>query len=223
LQKRMIKMARKMHKLTITATQMMESMIESPVPTRAEVSDCANAVLDGTDAVMLSAESAAGKYPLEAVQAMARTCLEAERSGESKVEAEFDKVTEFAKIDEAVAMSALYAASKLPIKAIVCISHSGASALWLSRYNTGVPIYVFTQELNTYRKLALFRHVRPIMIDPKVGSDREEQLAFAQLELLRAGVVVPGDKLVVTLGVHKAAVGSGANTMRIVQVGSASR
>nr|WP_314900067.1 pyruvate kinase [uncultured Deefgea sp.] len=223
LQKRMIKMARKMHKLTITATQMMESMIESPVPTRAEVSDCANAVLDGTDAVMLSAESAAGKYPLEAVQAMARTCLEAERSGESKVEAEFDKVTEFAKIDEAVAMSALYAASKLPIKAIVCISYSGASALWLSRYNTGVPIYVFTQELNTYRKLALFRHVRPIMIDPKVGSDREEQLAFAQLELLRAGVVVPGDKLVVTLGVHKAAVGSGANTMRIVQVGSASR
>ena len=223
LQKRMIKMARKMHKLTITATQMMESMIESPVPTRAEVSDCANAVLDGTDAVMLSAESAAGKYPLEAVQAMARTCFEAERSGESKVEAEFDKVTEFAKIDEAVAMSALYAASKLPIKAIVCISHSGASALWLSRYNTGVPIYVFTQELNTYRKLALFRHVRPIMIDAKVGSDREEQLAFAQLELLRAGVVVPGDKLVVTLGVHKGGVGSGANTMRIVQVGTPSR
>ncbi|MBM5571252.1 MULTISPECIES: pyruvate kinase [Deefgea] len=223
LQKRMIKMARKMHKLTITATQMMESMIESPVPTRAEVSDCANAVLDGTDAVMLSAESAAGKYPLEAVQAMARTCLEAERSGESKVEAEFDKVTDFTKIDEAVAMSALYAASKLPIKAIVCISHSGASALWLSRYNTGVPIYVFTQELNTYRKLALFRHVRPILIDAKIGADREEQLAYAQLELLRAGVVVPGDKLVVTLGVHKAAVGSGANTMRIVQVGTASR
>jgi len=223
LQKRMIKMARKMHKLTITATQMMESMIESPVPTRAEVSDCANAVLDGTDAVMLSAESAAGKYPLEAVQAMARTCLEAERSGESKVEAEFDKVTDFTKIDEAVAMSALYAASKLPIKAIVCISHSGASALWLSRYNTGVPIYVFTQELNTYRKLALFRHVRPILIDAKIGADREEQLAYAQLELLRAGVVVPGDKLVVTLGVHKGAIGSGANTMRIVQVGTASR
>lgn len=223
LQKRMIKMARKMHKLTITATQMMESMIESPVPTRAEVSDCANAVLDGTDAVMLSAESAAGKYPLEAVQAMARTCLEAERSGESKVEAEFDKVTDFTKIDEAVAMSALYAASKLPIKAIVCISHSGASALWLSRYNTGVPIYVFTQELNTYRKLALFRHVRPIMIDAKIGADREEQLAYAQLELLRAGVVVPGDKLVVTLGVHKGTSGSGANTMRIVQVGTSSR
>ncbi|WP_027467790.1 pyruvate kinase [Deefgea rivuli] len=223
LQKRMIKMARKMHKLTITATQMMESMIESPVPTRAEVSDCANAVLDGTDAVMLSAESAAGKYPLEAVQAMARTCFEAERSGESKMDAEFDKVTDFSKIDEAVAMSALYAASKLPIKAIVCISHSGASALWLSRYNTGVPIYVFTQELNTYRKLALFRHVRPVMIDAKIGADREEQLAYAQLELLRAGVVVPGDKLVVTLGVHKTGVGSGANTMRIVQIGTGSR
>ncbi|MCB5196673.1 pyruvate kinase [Deefgea salmonis] len=223
LQKRMIKMARKMHKLSITATQMMESMIESPVPTRAEVSDCANAVLDGTDAVMLSAESAAGKYPLEAVQAMARTCFEAERSGECKVEAEFDNVSDFSRIDEAVAMSALYAASKLPIKAIVCISHSGASALWLSRYNTGVPIYVFTQELNTYRKLALFRHVRPIMMDPKVGADREEQLASAQLELLRAGVVIPGDKLVVTLGVHKSGVGSGANTMRIVQVGSGTR
>ncbi|QKJ67187.1 pyruvate kinase [Deefgea piscis] len=223
LQKRMIKMARKMHKLSITATQMMESMIESPVPTRAEVSDCANAVLDGTDAVMLSAESAAGKYPLEAVQAMARTCFEAERSGECKVEAEFDNVSDFSRIDEAVAMSALYAASKLPIKAIVCISHSGASALWLSRYNTGVPIYVFTQELNTYRKLALFRHVRPIMMDAKVGADREEQLAYAQLELLRAGVVIPGDKLVVTLGVHKSGVGSGANTMRIVQVGSGTR
>lgn len=223
LQKRMIKMARKMHKLTITATQMMESMIESPVPTRAEVSDCANAVLDGTDAVMLSAESAAGKYPLESVQAMARTCFEAERSGESKMEAEFDKVTDFTKIDEAVAMSALYAASKLPIKAIVCISHSGASALWLSRYNTGVPIYVFTQELNTYRKLALFRHVRPVMIDAAIGADREEQLAYAQLELIRAGVVVPGDKLVVTLGVHKNGVGSGANTMRIVQIGTGPR
>ena len=220
LQKRMIKMARKMHKLTITATQMMESMIESPVPTRAEVSDCANAVLDGTDAVMLSAESAAGKYPLEAVQAMARTCFEAERSGESKVDAEFDKITDFSQIDEAVAMSALYAASKLPIKAIVCISHSGASALWLSRYNTGVPIYVFTQELQTYRKLALFRHVRPIMIDASIGTDREEQLVYAQLELLRSGAVIPGDKLVVTLANYKNGAGSGANTMRIVQVGA---
>jgi pyruvate kinase len=219
LQKRMIKLARKKHKLTITATQMMESMITSPVPTRAEVSDCANAVLDGTDAVMLSAESAAGKYPLEAVQAMARTCFEAERSGEGKIEGEFDTVGGFERIDQAVTMAAVYASSKMGVKAIVCISHSGASALWLSRYITGVPIYVFTQEINTYRKLALYRHVTPILVDSKLGPDREEHVAYAQLELLRTGNVVPGDRVVVTFASHKNGPNAGANTMRILQIG----
>ncbi|WP_028450775.1 pyruvate kinase [Chitinibacter tainanensis] len=223
LQKRMIKLARKKHKLTITATQMMESMISSPVPTRAEVSDCANAVLDGTDAVMLSAESAAGKYPLEAVQAMARTIAEAEKSGESKIEGEFDNVSDFERIDQAVTMAAVYASSNMQVKAIVCISHSGASALWLSRYITGVPIYVFTQEINTYRKLALYRHVQPVMVDPNLGPDREQHLAFAQLELLRSGKVVPGDRLIVTLASPVNGVNSGANTMRIIQVAQGNR
>ncbi|WP_157670512.1 pyruvate kinase [Chitinibacter sp. FCG-7] len=223
LQKRMIKLARKKHKLTITATQMMESMITSPVPTRAEVSDCANAVLDGTDAVMLSAESAAGKYPLEAVQAMARTCFEAERSGEGKIEGEFDNVSDFERIDQAVTMAAVYASSNMNVKAIVCISHSGASALWLSRYITGVPIYVFTQEVNTYRKLALYRHVTPIMVDANIGADREAHVAYAQLELLRTGKVVPGDRVIVTLASQSNGVNTGANTMRIIQIAQGQR
>jgi len=140
LQKRMIRLAKEHNKLTITATQMMESMIESPVPTRAEVSDVANAVLDGTDAVMLSAETAAGKYPVETVTAMARVCDEADRSGSFALDKEFLNRT-FGRIDQAVAMAALFTAAHMKVKAIASLTQSGSTALWMSRLDSGVPIY----------------------------------------------------------------------------------
>jgi pyruvate kinase len=140
----MIRMARDKNKLTITATQMMESMITSPVPTRAEVSDVANAVLDGTDAVMLSAETASGKYPVEVVESMARICVEAERSAEVTLDREFlDRI--FTRIDQSIAMAAIWTAHHLKVKAIAALTQSGSTALWMSRINCGVPIYALTR------------------------------------------------------------------------------
>jgi pyruvate kinase len=146
LQKKLIRKAREQNKLTITATQMMESMITSPVPTRAEVSDVANAVLDGTDAVMLSAETAAGAYPAETVEAMARICLEAEKSDEVTLDREFlNRV--FTRVDQSIAMAALFTAHHLKVKAIAALTQSGSTALWISRLNSGVPIYALTPEI----------------------------------------------------------------------------
>ena len=163
LQKRMIRVAREHNKLTITATQMMESMVSSPVPTRAEVSDVANAVLDGTDAVMLSAESASGKYPVETIEAMSRICLEAERSADLKLEMSFlDRL--FTRVDQSIAMASLFTAFHLNVKAIVTLTQSGSTALWMSRLNTGVPIYALTSETSTRYRVTLFRDVYPLMI-----------------------------------------------------------
>ncbi len=160
LQKRMIRLARAKYKLVITATQMMESMISSPIPTRAEVSDVANAVLDGTDAVMLSAETAVGEYPVETVQAMARVCFEAERNMEITIERDLmDRM--FTRIDQAIALAAAFTASHLKVKAIGALTHSGATALWMSRVNLGVPIYALTPVVETRRRLTLFRGVHP--------------------------------------------------------------
>src|SRR5450830_1889105 len=132
LQKRMIKMAREKNRLVITATQMMESMINSPIPTRAEVSDVANAVLDGTDAVMLSAETAVGDYPVETIEAMARICLNAEHQFEDHAIDQRAVLHKFTRIDQSIAMSALYAASHFKVKAIVALTQSGSTALWMS-------------------------------------------------------------------------------------------
>ncbi|MBM3117617.1 pyruvate kinase, partial [Jeongeupia naejangsanensis] len=201
-----------------TATQMMESMISSPVPTRAEVSDCANAVLDGTDAVMLSAESAAGKYPVEAVEALVRTCIEAERSGECRVDSEVRGGTaQFDRVDQTVAMAALYASRHLPLKAIVALTHSGTSALWLSRYNSHVPIYACTLELATYRKLALYRHVQPMLLPAEVGQDREAQLSHAQLALLKGNLIAPRDRVALTFGSQRGGI-NGADSLRIIEI-----
>ena len=145
LQKRMIHLAREKNKLTITATQMMESMILAPTPTRAEVSDVANAVLDGTDAVMLSAETAAGNYPVQTVQAMARICLEAEKSLQITLDREFLDRT-FTRIDQSIAMASLFAAYHLKVKAVAALTTSGSTALWMSRLNCGIPIFALTHE-----------------------------------------------------------------------------
>jgi pyruvate kinase len=216
LQKRMIQQARELNKLTITATQMMESMISSPVPTRAEVSDVANAVLDGTDAVMLSAESASGQYPVETVAAMARICVEAEKSQAVTLEREFlDRV--FGRVDQSIAMAALFTAYHLKVKAIASLTESGSTALWMSRLNCGVPIYALTAQTVTRYRCTLFRDVYPLMVK-YVGHDREELLAEAEAVLVANGVVKPGDLIVLTIG-EPIGKSGGTNTMKIVKVG----
>ena len=219
LQKRMIRMAREMNKLTITATQMMESMITSPIPTRAEVSDVANAVLDGTDAVMLSAESASGKYPVEAVESMARICIEADKSMDSDVRIDQDFLNRvFTRIDQSIAMAALFTAHHLKVKAIVALTQSGSTALWMSRLNAGVPIFALTPELDTFSKLALFRDTRPLLMAQEESGDRDKLLRDAEALLLEQGIVKQGDLIVITIGEPIGKTG-GTNTLKIVRVG----
>lgn len=216
LQKRMIRVARGMNKITITATQMMESMIASPVPTRAEVSDVANAVLDGTDAVMLSAETASGSYPVETVEAMSRVCLEAEKSSEIALDRDFlDRV--FTRIDQSIAMAALFTAYHLKVKAIAALTQSGSTALWISRLNCGVPIYALTTETATRHRVSLFRDTYPLMLK-YTGRDREELLREVERELLANGVVREGDLIVLTIG-EPIGKSGGTNTMKIIKVG----
>jgi pyruvate kinase len=217
LQKKMIKLARAKNKLAITATQMMESMITNPIPTRAEVSDVANAVLDGTDAVMLSAETAVGDYPVETIESMARICVKAEKEAE---ESEIDRRrghAKFARIDQSIAMSALYAASHFKVKAIVALTQSGSTALWMSRVNAGVPIFALTPTKSTLSKVTLFSGVHPIAfnIESKFPS---EVLHAAEEELVRLGLVQAGEMMVMTIG---EAIGKSGhtNTMKIVRVG----
>ena len=216
VQKRLIRQAREHNKLTITATQMMESMIESPVPTRAEVSDVANAVLDGTDAVMLSAETAAGKFPVETVEAMSRICIEAEKSAQVTLDADFLNRT-FTRVDQSIAMGALFTAYHLKVKAIAALTQSGSTALWMSRLNSGVPIYALTPEEKTRRRLSLYRDVRTLML-PLEDLDRDLLLAQAEKALLDAGVVALGDLIVITVGEPIGKPG-GTNTLKIVRVG----
>lgn len=216
LQKRMIRLAREMNKLTITATQMMESMITSPVPTRAEVSDVANAVLDGTDAVMLSAESASGQYPVEAVEAMHRVCVEAQKSAHVSLDRDFlDRV--FTRVDQSIAMAALFTAHHLKVKCIAALTQSGSTALWMSRLNAGVPIYALTPETGTLTKCALMRDVRPFTLAQETHN-REKLLADAEQVLLDRGVVALGDIIVITMG-EPIGQSGGTNTMKIVRVG----
>ncbi|MFY9326640.1 MAG: pyruvate kinase [Georgfuchsia sp.] len=216
LQKRIIRSSREHNKFVITATQMMESMIYSPVPTRAEVSDVANAVLDGTDAVMLSAETASGNYPVQTVEAMARVCVAAERSDEVTLDKDFLNRT-FTRIDQSIAMAALFTAFHLKIKAIAALTESGATALWMSRLNCGVPIYALTTQARTRYRLSLFRDVTPILLE-HVNGDREQLLQLAETALIEAGAVTPGDLIVLTIGEPIGQAG-GTNSLKIVKVG----
>ncbi len=214
LQKRMIRMARESDKVVITATQMMESMITNPVPTRAEVSDVANAVLDGTDAVMLSAETAAGKYPLETVIEMANICLEAEKAEDVKLDADFTDMA-FNRIDQSIAMGALFTAHHLGAKAIVALTDSGSTALWMSRHRIHVPIYALTPRVTTQRKMALYRNVRPLLMDTSV--DRDTALLEAEGHLKKRGIVSSGDVYAITCGEPMGAPG-GTNMLKICRV-----
>lgn len=217
LQKRMIKAARNLNKLTITATQMMESMISSPVPTRAEVSDVANAVLDGTDAVMLSAETASGQYPVETVESMARVCVEAEKSQDYGVCNAALLEGEYSRIDQTISMAALFASNHLNVKVIAALTQSGSSALWMSRVISGVPIYALTPEAETYNRLALFRDVEPVMIS-HANTDRESLLVRAEVEMLKRGIVQAGDMIAFTFG-DVVGMGGGTNCLKIVKAG----
>ncbi|XAH23207.1 pyruvate kinase [Xylophilus sp. GW821-FHT01B05] len=211
LQKRMIKLAREYDKVVITATQMMESMITNPVPTRAEVSDVANAVLDGTDAVMLSAETAAGRYPLETIIEMAAICAAAEDAEDVKLDADFTGQT-FGRIDQSIAMGALFTAHHLGAKAIVALTDSGSTALWMSRHRIHIPIYALTPKIATQRKMALYRNVRPLLMDSSV--DRDTALADAEQHLKSRGIVEGGDVYAITCGEPMGAPG-GTNMLKI--------
>ncbi|MBR7801167.1 pyruvate kinase [Undibacterium fentianense] len=215
LQKRMIKMARASNKLTITATQMMESMIVNAVPTRAEVSDVANAVLDGTDAVMLSAETASGKYPVVTVETMAAICIEAEKHQECKLDADFLNL-QFTRIDQSIAYGALFTAHHLRVQAIAALTESGSTALWMSRQSIDVPLFALTPSVATMRKAALYRNVQTFKLP--YNPDRDLVLQQAENVLLEKGAVKKGDLIVATWGEQMGKVG-GTNAMRIVKIG----
>ena len=215
LQKRMLRAARERNKLTITATQMMESMIHNPVPTRAEVSDVANAVLDGTDAVMLSAETAAGRFPVETVETMAQICIEAEKSDPVQLDRDFMDRT-FTRIDQSVAMATLFTAYHLRVKAIASLTESGSTALWMSRHNCGCPIFAITPRIETERRMALLRNVTSLFLEQ--SSDRDDVLRAAEDLLLARSYVQRGDLIVLTIGEPMGKSG-GTNTMKIVRVG----
>ena len=216
VQKMLIHKAREMNRVVITATQMMESMIENQIPTRAEVFDVANAVLDGTDAVMLSAETAAGKYPDKAISAMHRVCIEAEKQRQA-MQSEHRIHTEFTHIDEAIAMAGMYTANHLGVKAIAALTESGSTTLWMSRISSGIPIYAMTRTVETRRKVTLYRGVYPVSFDV-TATDHAELNREAIDELRRRGAVRDGDLVIITkgdlMGIH-----GGTNAMKIVKVG----
>ncbi|MGD8616694.1 MAG: pyruvate kinase, partial [Gammaproteobacteria bacterium] len=172
VQKRIIHIARTMDRVVITATQMMQSMIENPIPTRAEVFDVANAVIDGTDAVMLSAETAAGRHVAKVIEAMDRICRGAERQ---RVEVAFERRTgvQFNRIDEAIAKAAMYTANHTGVKAIATLTESGATPLWMSRISSGIPIYALTRHVETRRKVTLYRGVYPVSFDVTTTDHRQ--------------------------------------------------
>jgi len=214
LQKRMIRMARDKNKLVITATQMMESMITNPIPTRAEVSDVANAVLDGTDAVMLSAETAAGQYPAETVAAMARVCVEAEK--EDMQSSERRRGGPPTEVEEAIARATVFTCNNLNIKAVAAMTQSGKTVQLMSRMFTSVPIYAMSSVVETRRRVTLFRGVYPVKF---LGArNPEKALNMAEDELLKRGAVQRGDTIVLTIGEPFGKAG-GTNTMKIVRVG----
>jgi len=216
IQKKLIKMARTMNKVVITATQMMESMIENAMPTRAEVSDVANAVIDGTDAVMLSAETAAGKHPVAAVAAMDRVCKVAEQTRDV-LHSDHRMDIEFKRIDEAIAMATMYCANHLPVRAIASLTESGSTALWMSRISSGVPVYALTPHEETRRRVTLYRGVYPVTFI-LTSDDSAKVMEEAVDELRRRGAVRDGDVVVLTIGEPLAKPG-GTNTMKITTVG----
>jgi pyruvate kinase len=216
LQKRIILTALKHNRIVITATQMMQSMIDNPIPTRAEVLDVANAVIDGSDGVMLSAETAVGKHPGKVIEAMNRVCLGAE--------SHFDRVgvsvplnVRFQKIDQAIAMAAMYLAQNVSVQAIVALTESGSTAQWLSRVQSSVPIFALSPTITSRRKMALFRNVYPVEHVPS-GEDMDDIVQEVFQLLWQKKHVKSGDRIIVTMGDTLGDEG-GTNTMRLIKLG----
>jgi len=216
VQKHIIRRARELNRIVIVATQMMESMIVNPTPTRAEVFDVANAILDGTDAVMLSAETAVGAHPVEVVEAMTRICRGAEKHllDEPPVT---DAPRPCERIDEAIARSAMYTANRLiGACAIICLTHSGSTARWMSRIRSGLPILALTRHGRSMRRMALYRGVRPMLFEGKSADESElEEMILA--EVRAAGALASGDLVILTRGVRRNEAG-GTDSMRVVRV-----
>ncbi|MGD9842054.1 MAG: pyruvate kinase [Steroidobacteraceae bacterium] len=216
LQKHIIEESRKHRRIVITATQMMESMITSPIPTRAEVSDVANAVLDGTDAVMLSAESATGKYPVKAVAAMASVIQGAEKYETSHTHLRRSVDVILSRPDEAISMAVMYTANHLDVKAIIALTESGNTARWMSRIRSDIPIYAFTRHEGTRRRVTLYRGVYPVSFDIVHTSSHLVYPAIFKL-LLDQKIVSDGDKVILTGG-ELSGVSGKTNSMTILQV-----
>jgi len=216
LQKRIIKLARTQHKVVITATQMMESMVNNQLPTRAEISDVANAVMDGTDAVMLSAETAAGNYPVQAVTAMAEVCSGAERyplvSGRTSRRLE----DRFQFVDEAIAMAVMYTANHMDVDAIIALTESGSTVLWMSRVRSDIPIYAITRHEITLRRMTLYRGVYPIYFDV-VYADVQKMYGDILGKLREQNFIEKENLVIVTKG-ELLGISGGTNSMKILRV-----
>ncbi len=220
LQKLIIRKAIQHNRIVATATQMMQSMVENPIPTRAEVLDVANAVLDGTDAVMLSAETAVGKHPVKVIEAMNRICLGAERHFEAEGNVSHLNVR-FERIDQAIAMAAMFTATKVSVQAIVALTESGSTAQWLSRVRTSVPIYAFSTNSSSRRKMAMFRDVFPVK-QKSASDDADEVVGEALRTLLAHGAVKDEDRVIVTMGDQMSKSG-GTNTFRFIRLDAEGR
>lgn len=216
LQKQIIRKTRAGNKVSITATQMMESMIDHIAPTRAEVSDVANAVMDGTDAVMLSAETAVGKYPVQAVETMSEVCRGAEKHQGFRGRTNHRLEDSFADVDEAIAMATMYTANHLDVKAIVALTESGSTVLWMSRVRSDIPIYAFTRHPATQRRVCLYRGVRPVEFDI-VHTDPRAVYSALFDKMLNDGFVVEGDLVILTKGDFTGVSGQ-TNAMKILTV-----
>jgi pyruvate kinase len=219
LQKTIIHETRTRNRVVITATQMMESMIQNPVPTRAEVSDVANAVLDGTDAVMLSAETAAGRYPIKAVQAMAQVIEGAEKYQLTHIRSrQRIKEGQFQVTEEAIAMAVMYTANHMKVRAIVALTESGATPLWMSRIRSDIPVYAFTRHEATRRRVTLYRGVYPVIFNV-TGPDNSTESLYRALftRLLELQLVKKRDLVILTKG-ELSGVQGGTNSMQILKV-----
>jgi pyruvate kinase len=216
VQKKLIKRARELNRIAITATQMMESMIENAIPTRAEVFDVANAVYDGTDAIMLSAETASGKYPVRAVEAMNRICLEAEKQPVVRI-SNYQSTTRFERDDEAIAKSAMYLANHTKIKGIVALTESGSTAMWMSRISSGIPIFAMSSHEKTLGKVTLYRGVFPIHFTIN-ETDHAEVNRDVVKELRKWNLAKDSDRFIITKG-DLTGVEGGTNALKIIVVG----
>ena len=220
LQKKIIRESLAQNRVVITATQMLQSMVDSPIPTRAEVLDVANAVIDGTDAVMLSQETAAGSFPVKAVEAMARICAGAERHFAH--DTDFEKAQRgLERADQAIAMATMFLTEHIGVRAIVAMTESGGTPRYLSRFRSNAPIYAFARHDGARRRMALMRDVFPMGYDSRGQTPREAARGSVRT-LVEAGLLSPGERVVFTSGEHMETHGA-TNTLRLLQVGADGR